>query len=86
MKKLNKIYEAHNKRHARWKENAGTAISNEEQTTSEPPPAQWDESLDAAFCHFVAGSFGKRQGLEFKSDMGPFVVSKMHVTFTFVLG
>ena len=86
MKKLNKIYEAHNKRHARWKENAGTAISNEEQTTSEPPPAQWDESLDAAFCHFVAGSFGKRQGLEFKSDMGPFVVSKIHVTFTFVLG
>mmetsp|Transcript_9534 Transcript_9534/g.19316 ORF Transcript_9534/g.19316 Transcript_9534/m.19316 type:complete len:346 (+) Transcript_9534:50-1087(+) len=40
-----------------------------------PPPMQWEGSLDPEFCHVVAGSFGKRQGLEFVSDMGPFVHS-----------
>jgi hypothetical protein len=32
----------------------------------------WQSALDPAFLHVVAGSFGKRQGLEMKSDMGPF--------------
>eukprot|EP00539_Tryblionella_compressa_P018006 CAMPEP_0178841580 /NCGR_PEP_ID=MMETSP0746-20121128/15014_1 /TAXON_ID=913974 /ORGANISM="Nitzschia punctata, Strain CCMP561" /LENGTH=107 /DNA_ID=CAMNT_0020504787 /DNA_START=1 /DNA_END=328 /DNA_ORIENTATION=+ len=29
-------------------------------------------SLDSSFVQLVAGSFGKRQGLEIVSDMGPF--------------
>lgn len=74
LKKLNKIYEAHCKRHAKWKENGGVANDTVNEVDETPPPANW-EDLDESFCHFVAGSFGKRQGLEFKSDMGPFVVS-----------
>jgi hypothetical protein len=33
---------------------------------------EWQSTVDPAFCHVVAGSFGKRQGLEMQSDMGPF--------------
>jgi hypothetical protein len=33
---------------------------------------EWQSAVDPAFCHVVAGSFGKRQGLEMQSDMGPF--------------
>jgi len=84
-KKLRKMYEAHCKRHDKWKkeqqqqqqqhcEDAGSGV--ERGSSSEgPPPAQWEDSLDPLFCQFVAGSFGKRQGLEFQSDMGPFVHS-----------
>ena len=112
MKKLVKIYDAHCKRHAKWKKEQqqqqhhpqhqcmiGKTIpivatitdakevdlsneSNADETTnsSSPQPPlpsqqQWDESLDPTFCHVVTGSFGKRQGLEFNSDMGPFVHS-----------
>lgn len=32
----------------------------------------WDEEIDPSFCRVVSGTFGKRQGLEFHSDMGPF--------------
>ena len=32
----------------------------------------WWNELDPGFCHVVVGSFGKRQGLEVSSDMGPF--------------
>lgn len=84
LKKLTKIYEAHKKKHNKWKEDEQRKcedISASEQTTSSsmvtetPPAEQWDGSLDETFCHFVKGSFGKRQGLEFSSDMGPFVHS-----------
>lgn len=74
IKKLNKIWLGHCKRHNKWKEQHVEDAVNEEQR-SDPPPAQWDESLDPSFCQFVAGSFGKRQGLSFSSDMGPFVHS-----------
>lgn len=74
-KKLNKIYEAHCKRHEKWKENGGHTESSAEECNDDVPKAQWDVSLDPSFCHFVVGSFGKRQGLSFESDMGPFVVS-----------
>ena len=79
MKKLKKIYDAHVKRHLKWKVDHPNGNEDEvEQTSSEnvPEVPQWDDSsLDISFCHFVAGSFGKRQGLELLSDMGPFVHS-----------
>jgi len=81
MKKLKKIYDAHVKRHLKWKVDHpnGNEEAEEEQTSSENDVSevpQWDNSsLDTSFCHFVAGSFGKRQGLELSSDMGPFVHS-----------
>lgn len=78
-KKLSKVYDAHVKRHNKWKEqqqedengNANNAAGD----GAGPPPAMWNDSLDPSFCHFVEGSFGKRQGLELRSDMGPFVHS-----------
>ena len=75
LKKLTKIYESHCKRHAKWKENGAMAPAGLNETNDEIPEARWDESLDPSFCHFIAGSFGRRQGLTFKSDMGPFAVS-----------
>eukprot|EP00956_Cyclotella_meneghiniana_P045981 scaffold393707_cov86-Cyclotella_meneghiniana.AAC.1 len=74
-KKLNKIYEAHCRRHQKWKESGGHTESSKEDCNDNVPKAEWDASLDPSFCRFVAGSFGKRQGLSFESDMGPFVVS-----------
>lgn len=79
-KKLSKIYDAHMKKHMKWKEeNDGTtneafptpSIVTPQETN--PPDERYDDSLDPAFCHFIKGSFGRRQGLEFISDMGPFV-------------
>lgn len=85
LKKLTKIYEAHCKRHAKWKANGGYTNDNSaREDDNKAPDAQWENSLDPAFCHFVAGSFGKRQGLEFKSDMGPFVVSTFQVNAFFL--
>ena len=75
LKKLNKIYEAHRKRHAKWKENGAVAPTFMDEMNDKVPEARWEESLGSSFCHFIAGSFGCRQGLTFKSDMGPFVVS-----------
>ncbi len=79
LKKLTKIYEAHKKKHNKWKEEEQRKCEDVSATSSmvtETPPAeQWDGSLDETFCHFVKGSFGMRQGLEFSSDMGPFVHS-----------
>ncbi|KAL7461206.1 hypothetical protein ACHAXS_001627 [Conticribra weissflogii] len=95
-KKLKKIYDAHCKRHDRWKEQTKNDDKDSKPTIGEqnkgetinemgensavqplppPPPMNWDETLDPEFCHVVVGSFGKRQGLEFLSDMGPFVHS-----------
>lgn len=82
VKKLNKIIQVHTTKHIKWKEEQQECGNSDEQTccpssvaTEAPPVEQWDESLDETFCHFVKGSFGKRQGLEFCSDMGPFVHS-----------
>lgn len=33
---------------------------------------EWKDELDPNFCQVVVGSYGKRQGLELFSDMGPF--------------
>lgn len=79
LKKLAKAYQAHAKKHEKWKEQHDGAEANraneadQAETPAAPPPARWDEDLDPAFCRVVAGSFGMRQGLELRSDMGPFV-------------
>jgi hypothetical protein len=97
-KKLQKIYDAHVKRHEKWlqkqqqqqkpeennsEKDGGSTYEVKEQTplplttgtgkddlSTEVSPSS--SSLDPAFVQFVAGSFGKRQGLEMFSDMGPF--------------
>ena len=62
------------KKHDKWINSKTEGHGIDESQDQALPPAQW-EDLDHSFCHFIAGSFGKRQGLEFKSDMGPFVHS-----------
>jgi hypothetical protein len=37
-----------------------------------PLPVGWKSTLDPSFCMVVSGTFGKRQGLQILSDMGPF--------------
>ena len=107
-KKLQKIYDAHVKRHEKWKlkqehkhkhkqkpdskanddgvdgDGDGDDLQEVEQGQSKtrteagiPNSSENDETkktttLDPSFVQFVAGSFGKRQGLELFSDMGPF--------------
>ena len=55
------------------------SIDNAQDTTSptatpaaKTPPPQKTQRLDSSFVKIVAGSFGKRQGLELFSNMGPF--------------
>jgi len=52
------------------------ATMNDTMTTNgakaEGRKTQWESVPDASFCHVVAGTFGKRHGLEMQSDMGPF--------------
>ena len=68
-KKLTKILQSHQKRHTKWLENnPEPAQAVQEQDEKEAPKAE----LDPNFCTLVFGNFGKRQGLELKSDMGPF--------------
>ena len=77
LKKLNKIHEAHCKRYDKMKEGQenNDTLDRSDEKPAVPPPSKWDDSLDPSFCHFLAGTFGKRQGLELHSDMGPFVHS-----------
>lgn len=66
LKKLKKQYETHKKRHEKYLHAANATMATwEEETLS------WD-LLDDSFIQIVAGSFGKRQGIEMESDMGPF--------------
>jgi hypothetical protein len=54
---------------------SGTDNVETNQTPVEPtslPAVDWKSKLDTSFCMVVAGTFGKRQGFEFQSDMGPF--------------
>jgi D-Tyr-tRNAtyr deacylase len=64
-KKLQKIYDSHVKRHEKY-------LRQDPKPVSEKPAAALKASLDPSFLHLLAGSFGKRQGLELHSDMGPF--------------
>ena len=65
MKKLKKQYETHKKRHEKYLKTETTASKEIDSEVS------WS-LLDDSFVRVVAGSFGKRQGLEIHSDMGPF--------------
>jgi hypothetical protein len=79
-KKLSKIYDAHVKRHEKWKKQQQHSSEDKSSQPSssggsattiiEKPPKE--KSLDPSFIQLVAGTFGKRQGLELYSDMGPF--------------
>jgi len=81
-KKLRKLYDAHDKRHTKWKETTNDIDDNDVSNSVPAPKSEamrcepdgvstvdWDTVLQSPV---VAGSFGKRQGLEIKSDMGPF--------------
>lgn len=72
LKRIRKLYDAHSKRHEKW-----LSRKNEAQSSVEifhPPTTSTNKEigLDQSFVQLVAGSFGKRQGLELVSDMGPF--------------
>jgi len=65
LKKVKKQHDAHKKRHEKYLKTASNVVKEKSSEVS------WD-LLDDSFIHVVAGSFGKRQGLEMESDMGPF--------------
>ena len=67
LKKLKKIYQAQEKR---YEKHLKAAASTTAATTS--PSANMWSLLDDKFINVVSGTFGKRQGLEISSDMGPF--------------
>jgi hypothetical protein len=79
-KKLQKNYDSHMKRHEKWKlqqqqqqqqqENSQSSSAVENDAKSNITKNV--KSLDPSFVQLVSGSFGKRQGLEMFSDMGPF--------------
>jgi hypothetical protein len=46
--------------------------TNERANQSSEPDLSWLSTPDTDWCTVVVGSFGKRQGLEVFSDMGPF--------------
>jgi hypothetical protein len=48
------------------------AAASDDQDQQQQQHHEWQSAMDPTFCHVVAGSFGKRQGLEMQSDMGPF--------------
>jgi hypothetical protein len=67
LKKLKKQYETHKKRHEKYLQTAKATMATwEEETVS------WDLLDHDSFIQIVAGSFGKRQGIQMESDMGPF--------------
>eukprot|EP00934_Nitzschia_sp_Nitz4_P000291 Nitzschia sp. Nitz4//scaffold125_size66327//10367//11317//NITZ4_006124-RA/size66327-processed-gene-0.42-mRNA-1//-1//CDS//3329534592//291//frame0 len=77
-KKLKKIYEAHVKRHSKFLEKGGVANSSLPNASNElkkDEPVALTVPVESKYCSLVevvSGSFGKRQGLELQSDMGPF--------------
>eukprot|EP00525_Craspedostauros_australis_P003231 CAMPEP_0198129658 /NCGR_PEP_ID=MMETSP1442-20131203/52244_1 /TAXON_ID= /ORGANISM="Craspedostauros australis, Strain CCMP3328" /LENGTH=358 /DNA_ID=CAMNT_0043790099 /DNA_START=103 /DNA_END=1179 /DNA_ORIENTATION=- len=74
-KKLRKVLEAHNKRHDKYlaqKPDASKAPTVAESSVSSKMEDKESMQLDPKFVTLVCGTFGKRQGLTFHSDMGPF--------------
>jgi len=73
IKKLKKQQDVHRKKHEKYMatlvelQNATTVAA----VTSVETMQNWS-ILDNGFIQVVAGTFGKRQGLEIVSDMGPF--------------
>lgn len=72
VKKLRKLHDAHKKRHEKcMTKNASVEQTNAGEKALVVDQDKWCE-LDSSFLQVVAGTFGKRQGLELISDMGPF--------------
>ena len=46
--------------------------SSSPSSVEQPKEEHWATAIDPSFVRVVAGSFGKRQSLEFVADMGPF--------------
>jgi hypothetical protein len=76
-KRMQKQYDAHAKRHEKYLQ--------KQQANTDPTPPPKDiygptkeaevvpaRQLDPSFIQLITGTFGKRQGLEIQSDMGPF--------------
>lgn len=83
-KKLRKAQVAHRVRHLKHlrehhkgqDQDDPTVAKNTTYSSEQPPQQQehvehWATAIDPAFVHIVAGTFGKRQSLEFVSSMGP---------------
>ena len=81
MKRMSKLYEAQKRRHEKYlshltileggdRDDVRTSVVLENNPTRENPPTE--EQLQPDFLTVVQGTFGKRQALEFISDMGPF--------------
>ena len=81
LKKLHKVYQGHAKRHEKWKlqqndpdmceKNMAQSVETDTKNM-ELTVFPWQEiSMD--FRAIVFGTFGKRQGVNYQSDMGPFV-------------
>ena len=80
-KKLTKIYDAHIKRHEKFLKEGGNASTEKNTVSQEVAKREGDigehkeeqqENSINKLVTIVAGSFGKRQGIEIYSDMGPF--------------
>ena len=77
-KRIQKQYDSHMKRHEKYliqKKDQPEQKKEEQNDKSVQEPSQEKPSivdLDPSFIQLIRGSFGKRQGLEIQSDMGPF--------------
>jgi hypothetical protein len=74
MKKMRKAQAAHRVRHLKWlrehKSESPTPSVKEEHHHEHVE--HWATAIDPSFVQVVAGTFGKRQSLQFVADMGPF--------------
>jgi len=78
-KKMRKAQAAHKVRHLKYlraeARQPGHKVESSPTKTDDEPHQHiehWATAIDPAFCNVVAGTFGKRQSLEFIADMGPF--------------
>lgn len=79
-KKMRKAQAAHRVRHLKYlRENRGNddaasvaTASTTSTSASSSSKKHWANAIDPSFVQVVAGTFGKRQSLEFVADMGPF--------------
>ena len=80
MKRIRKLYEAQKKRHEKYLSQRNQQVQDGEEVSSaiveescsEREENHIEEQLHPNFLTVVQGTFGKRQALEFTSDMGPF--------------
>jgi len=73
IKKLKKQQDVHKKKHEKYMATLGEMQNATTVAAAAPADTKQNWSiLDNGFIQVVAGTFGKRQGLEIISDMGPF--------------